>query len=558
MFNQCFMPSDIARLTYGYLLETNCVRTAQMFLEESPYLGEFAQGIKNGYHYSVKPYNMSLIETLNGKFSQTNHNAMTGFSNTRSNPNDVRNAIHESHLSTPKHKVLASRNLNAYSPRRKSATPKRLPSNQQSSQRQQQQQQLYCHSSDPIQQLIANSSPISSMACESSEIDIEVQPQIIFNELLKYRPLQDKVANTIQKIIDVKDNSDDVATNQPQQPNIESSEEMKNCETTTNSNKIGDIEKDLLPADTMDELLSSLAEEPEFQNFMHLVVEKEIANTPYKSLFNPPSNTSNSSLNTPNVFMTPVNSEQNEKMKNSSQVMPVKNLMNEMKTPERGSIASSKLNANNNRSSTTNNASKIKPILQNPIFMPKFSRINHKQKEVYDAMKISTGDNRNVTNKQPLTTTITMADDDDDQLKSFTGDGQNQKPATTTTTTAATTMNNEVKVVSVQNWSTPNTNALIIPNNQTLNWNDQQSLVYLSYPTTTNAAAETIYFIDSSNIVNPTITTCNNDAVTTDTKPMTTIVDNQLINENIVSESNQQSEPNTGIRSPRTVPSILS
>lgn len=70
MSYECLMPSDIARLTYGYLLETNCVRTAQLFLDESPYLREFAQGIKSGYQYSTKPYNMSLVETLNGKFSR--------------------------------------------------------------------------------------------------------------------------------------------------------------------------------------------------------------------------------------------------------------------------------------------------------------------------------------------------------------------------------------------------------------------------------------------------------------------------------------------------------
>lgn len=117
------MPSDIARLTYGYLLETNCQRTAQCFLDESPYLQEFAQGIKNGFRYSTKPYNMSLTETLNGKFSQNINQMQSTVSATTTFPNNFpslhhqttnvkntnlpleshnNNNINREHLSTPK------------------------------------------------------------------------------------------------------------------------------------------------------------------------------------------------------------------------------------------------------------------------------------------------------------------------------------------------------------------------------------------------------------------------------------------------------------------------
>ena len=118
MSNQCFMPSDIARLTYGYLLETNCQRTAQCFLDESPYLQEFAQGIKNGFRYSTKPYNMSLTETLNGKFPQninqmqsatattfpnnSLHHQTTNVKNTNLPLESHNNNINREHLSTPK------------------------------------------------------------------------------------------------------------------------------------------------------------------------------------------------------------------------------------------------------------------------------------------------------------------------------------------------------------------------------------------------------------------------------------------------------------------------
>lgn len=620
------MPSDIARLTYGYLLETNCVRTAQLFLDESPYLREFAQGIKSGYQYSTKPYNMSLVETLNGKFSRLGTiqpvQTMMDFPNITTYSYD--NLYHQTnvkdgitmesqprnvnHLSTPKHKILQSRNLNAYSPRRKSATPKRLL-NQHPYQRQQQQfhsdLSVHCRSSDPIQQ-VASSSPISSMACESSEIDIEVQPQIIFDELLKYRPLQDKVANTIQKIIDVKDNPNDVQNVNQQQENDESikrSEELKS--SADSENKIGDIENDLLPIETMDELLSSLADEPEFQDFVHIVVEKEIANTPFKSIhLNTPSCTSNSSLNTPNMFMTPTSSEQNSKVKNQSQVMPVKNLINELKTPDRGSVIANRSNntssANecittntttitNNNNPAASSCTKIKPIFQNHNFVSKFSRINNKQKEVQEALKNCSATmnnnnntfNKNNDDKKALTTTIELVngggDDDDND-----DDNNKPKPAATMTTQATAQTcppqsDSNVEVLSIQNWSAPNTNLtqpVIIPNNQTIAWSDQQGVVYLSYPTTTaTTTQETIYYIDSSNInhlssalTTNAITTCSTDTVITDTKPTinlptAVVVDNHqsMMNPSIVQEeSTQQSKQNSRIESLRAVPSILS
>nr|XP_027198463.1 putative mediator of RNA polymerase II transcription subunit 26 [Dermatophagoides pteronyssinus] len=668
MSNQCFMPSDIARLTYGYLLETNCQRTAQCFLDESPYLREFAQGIKNGFRYSTKPYNMSLTETLNGKFSQNiNQMQSTVSATTTTFPNNFpplhyqttnvkntnlpleshnNNNINREHLSTPKHKILQSRNLNAYSPRRKNATPKRLSL---MTNPHQQQQQLYqsdssstmnCLTSDSnVQQMLSlantNSSPISSLACESSEIDIEVQPRIIFDELLKYRPLHDKVANTIQKIIDVKDQPmlDDNITNiinqqqQQEQQNIKNSQHCLTTDHAIDSNKIGDIEKDLLPPDTMDELLSSLAEEPEFQNFVHIVVEKEIANTPFKcqsSTFNTPSNTSNSSsLNTPNVFMTPINTNHNNQQSNvdkihqkNSSMVPVKNLINELKTPERLSLTNNRLNVTNNNKSnlitttttSSNNlvatgsicsssSTKIKPILQNH----KFSRVNNKQREVQESIKNTTLNNNKIatatTNKPTaLTTTIELVSDDhggnhDAPVKSSfinnndNGNGPNEQKSTTTTTSTSNSQmvcpqinNNNVEIVSIQNWSstpTPTTNVLTRPvllqdnNNQTITaWSDQQGLVYLTYPTTTIAAAattatqETIYYLDSSNLQLSSTSTTINDSSLNATK-ITTAANDSIITDNdksSVQEINsvsQQSNRST-VGSPRTVPSILS
>lgn len=60
------------KLFLGYLLETKCNKTAQCFLEESPFLHEFAQGIKNGFPFSTTPFNLTLLQILNGQWNNNN------------------------------------------------------------------------------------------------------------------------------------------------------------------------------------------------------------------------------------------------------------------------------------------------------------------------------------------------------------------------------------------------------------------------------------------------------------------------------------------------------
>lgn len=190
------------------------------------------------------------------------------------------------------------------------------------------------------------SSPISSSVCESSELDIIVQPQLIYDELLKFMPLQEKLANKInQKVImDNKDmlNSNEIVNQETEKPNSET------VKSASPENKIGNIEKDLIPLETLGEIINSIEEEPEFNKFVEMVIEKEIASTPFK-LFGQmtPSSTgtSVSSLNTPFIAVTPNVVPKNDSNYKADTLPVVKNLLNDWKTPVKSNDSMSSQNS---------------------------------------------------------------------------------------------------------------------------------------------------------------------------------------------------------------------
>lgn len=59
---ESFLPSEIARLVYGYLEEEECIDAAQMFLETSAHLKECLIVARKGRKFSTKMYGLSLVD----------------------------------------------------------------------------------------------------------------------------------------------------------------------------------------------------------------------------------------------------------------------------------------------------------------------------------------------------------------------------------------------------------------------------------------------------------------------------------------------------------------
>ncbi|UXI21349.1 Junctophilin-3 [Sarcoptes scabiei] len=704
MANNCdqisLMPSEIARLVYGYFIETGCSNTAKCFLEESPFMKEFALGLRNGLRYSTKINNQSLVQMLNAKFicslspqqNQPNDSehlnkihrsshSLSDYHSTISNSDPFlqRNLFcnksemsslshdfepdHRSHhsiimkdnLSTPRNKLNRS-STNQYSPRRKNATPKRFQttnhhlfnnqniktnnsnlntsnssifhtnqqfhfnSNEMSSnqtysnvsfssdshhhQQIQQQQQLQS-------MLQIESSPYSTSQtnCESSEIDVEVQPQIIFNELLKCGPLHDKVANTIQKIINPNPNDQNTRSAAGIEHH-DSDKTLVSNNIVPNDMNSDNIEKDLLPNDTIVDIIDSLTEEPIFNDFVEMVVEKEIANTPFKIFPSTPSSITNSSLtsqiNTPNIYATPVIDESSRADTNVSinRSFPIKNLMKELQTPQKKKdvvimnnfISDTNLNVSNRNKSNENMVLKqdsldssnrtqivenwkqringgggeiIKPILQNHNFAPKLNRIIDNQKAVQDAINyvphvdrqrksLSKSSTNNHSNNHEKSSHLTTKIEIVKNTENSNGEKTSQNNIDSLPTIqlqqqqSENQLINQVEILPVTNWSTA-TQQIIIPNNQ-LAWATNNNLVYLSYPTSTEA----IYYIDPTKIVtkNDTISIVSQNtsstkqevmATTTKTSPEISKIANATTNKQsivVTTETVRESIPN--------------
>lgn len=62
---ESLVPSEIARLVYGYLIEENCEAVAQLFLETSASLKECLTLQKKGRKFNTTVLGLSLVDLLN-------------------------------------------------------------------------------------------------------------------------------------------------------------------------------------------------------------------------------------------------------------------------------------------------------------------------------------------------------------------------------------------------------------------------------------------------------------------------------------------------------------
>ena len=104
----------------GYILEVGCEKAAQVFLEESPHLKEFAEGIRNGHRYTTLINKKSLIQILNSKnedINRKNDNKVGIFSKsesllTNNNENKIENCVTLLHqIKSDLSKIISDKNI---------------------------------------------------------------------------------------------------------------------------------------------------------------------------------------------------------------------------------------------------------------------------------------------------------------------------------------------------------------------------------------------------------------------------------------------------------------
>lgn len=112
------MPSEIARLVYGlilfiksiyfsqflvclflgYFIDVGCENTAKKFLEESPFLKEFSDGLKRGLRYTTKINNESLLQLMNAQMLKINNDNTLDDTNSKHLSNVSQSDIHDATL----------------------------------------------------------------------------------------------------------------------------------------------------------------------------------------------------------------------------------------------------------------------------------------------------------------------------------------------------------------------------------------------------------------------------------------------------------------------------
>lgn len=347
------MPSEIARLVYGYLLETSCQKTANIFLEESPHLKEFSVGIKMGRRYSTIIREKTLIQMLNrdpveaSKFQvSTNNNKLKttkrfdnlttkqienyismlqkvidGLSlafNTNSTEmgikinvqenNSIKSLINDKSANEVKQSAF-------YSPRRKGMAPKRIEDNSNSDMN----QEIATNENDcvqPLDESQMHSPAPSSGSNESLEIgeDFYVDPKLIYDELLNCKPLQEKLADKIN-----------ILSNEQKKETLDQSNSNKSTTNTLDSVQpndltIGNLEKDLLAPDLMEEILNTILNEPECTELVEVVIGKEILSN---NLIQPRQINSNLASNIENEQHEPLTNDLMQTQKSNSLIIDI-------------------------------------------------------------------------------------------------------------------------------------------------------------------------------------------------------------------------------------------
>ncbi|KAI2801655.1 hypothetical protein BLOT_009469 [Blomia tropicalis] len=342
------MPSEIARLVYG-----NCHKTANIFLEESPHLKEFSVGIKMGRRYSTIIREKTLIQMLNrdpneaSKFQvSTNNNKLKttkrfdnlttkqienyismlqkvidGLSlafNTNSTEMGIKINVQENNSikSSINDKSANEVKQNAfYSPRRKGMTPKRIDDNSNSDMN----QEIATNENDCVQSLDESQmhSPApSSGSNESLEIgeDFYVDPKLIYDELLNCKPLQEKLADKIN-----------ILSNEQKKETLDQSNSNKSTTNTLDSVQpndltIGNLEKDLLAPDLMEEILNTILNEPVCTELVEVVIGKEILSN---NLIQPRQINSNLASNIENEQHEPLTNDLMQTQKSNSLIIDI-------------------------------------------------------------------------------------------------------------------------------------------------------------------------------------------------------------------------------------------
>lgn len=240
-------------------------------------------------------------------------------------------------------------------------------------------------------------------------------------------PLQEKLANKINQTVITKDGTNEPIVNtpivKPEETNIKpevvvAPETQKLPQEATDKN-VGDIEKDLIPMETLGEIINSIEGEPEFNEFVEMVIEKEIASTPFK-LFPQmtPSSTGTSlaSLNTPEIV--PITPDFRESKNKDASALPVaKNLWNDWKTPVKNDCLAKNSEAKQPAPVKPENSQpevkivepktsverQMKPVFQNQHLhsQKKFLRLKSHQKEVHEAINYTPMDVDFARSEQP-------------------------------------------------------------------------------------------------------------------------------------------------------------
>ena len=253
------------------------------------------------------------------------------------------------------------------SPRRKCTTPKRITTLNVSPNRSTQSE---ASNSDQIENTVL-SSPLSSTDESSEVIEYVVNRQLIYDELLKCKPLQEKLASKINKRIasDLKKSSTVLSEN---------SNSAKSLDVSGfgagNSKEYGNIEMDLLPPEILQEILNSILDEPECNELVELVIEKEIkeiqSTNPPSKLFS--STAGNLSKNKSKSVDIPVVDKEST-IKDINKLVPekqkslriVSNLTNKTTDKSILKVTQMKNSPSNMKASASNANGQIKSNLQN-------------------------------------------------------------------------------------------------------------------------------------------------------------------------------------------------
>lgn len=168
------------------------------------------------------------------------------------------------------------------------------------------------------------------------KIDINeplVQPEVIVGELINYQPLHEALAENINKIFNNSNNNEDKNENN-HKSNEENNSEQKDSNNEDNErnkcNDKTDAQEIQISDDVVNDIMANLELAPEYNTLLDIITEKELQMTPYKNVFSNESDSSVSSLNTP---QTPQNIKINDKSVDNSSV--VKNLLPDFRTPEK-------------------------------------------------------------------------------------------------------------------------------------------------------------------------------------------------------------------------------